>query len=512
MLPIQKIFNSFIEDCIQGASSDARIQIRRITRTLPRDDVPSLLRECHRLESSLILGHMDLVPCARGSLLQILRFLRKFSDGTIPNKESTFSSFRERQENLAYECLEDDVHQRASLVLSLVLGLDVPSWVPMFKHGPGSVAEGALGLDKSHLPVPEKLAESSLMQMLDPIRRLRTEPMISRTRISAVAKDWRGGRIIGMEPSWNMVLQLGLKDWMEHRTSTWIPYFDQTKQQKRLVFEAPFRLGTVDLSNASDHVSVDLCKAILPSNWFVALNSTRTSTYILPGGQCGRTNSMALMGNGFCFPLLSVMVFSLAMTAMSIGLGEPVTLHNMRKWQNLYGVQNFGDDLVFPVDLFPVLNFIFAQAGLVINHEKTGLGSFRETCGRYQFGDESPFGCYYLRFNEWSDETYDSLCSLHNVLKRHGYGRTAATLEASAPNWVARQRPGPNPSSNGIESDDADVRRTSQHLFKSKATVRQYAKREVSLADAGAWFQAFHGGIPAEETVSYLGVRLRFSR
>lgn len=512
MLPIQKILNSFIEDCIQGTSNDARMQIRRITRKLPRDDIALLLQECHRLETSLILGHVDIVPCARGSLLQILRFLRKLSDGTIPNRESTFASFRERQENLVYEQLEDDVHQRASLVLSLVLGEDVPAWVPVFKHGPGSVAEGALGLCKSSLPVPEKLAESSIMHMLDPIKRLRTEPMTVRTRISAVPKDWRGGRIIGMEPAWNMVCQLGLKDWLEHRTFTWIPYYDQTKQQQRLVFDAPYRLGTVDLSNASDHVSVDLCEAILPRNWFTALNSTRTSSYRLPDGSFGRTNSMALMGNGFCFPLLSVVVFALAMTAMSLALGEPVTLRNLRKWQNRYGVQNFGDDLVFPADLFPVLNFVFAQAGLVINHEKTGLGSFRETCGRYQFGDESPFNCYYLRFQEWSDETYDSLCRLHNVLKRHCYTRTAATLEASAPNWVARQRPTPNPSSNGIECDDADVRRTSQHLFKSKATVRHYAKREVCLADASGWFQAFHGGIPAEETVSYLGIRSRFPR
>lgn len=509
MIPVFRVFNSFVEDCIQGLSSDSRIQVRKIVRSLPSDDLSALLQACLDSESALISGTLDCYPNARGSLLQIFRFLRKMSTGTIPNREKTLKAFAERQDSLLYEDLEDDVHHCASTALSLILGEQLPDWVPAFKHGPGSVAEGALGLDKSSVPLAWILEDNNLTQMMDPIKRLRTEPMITRTRVSLVEKDWRGGRVIGMEPTWNMVLQLGLKDWLEHRTFTWVPYYDQTRQERMLLEKKHLRLGTVDLSNASDHVSVDLCKAILPSNWFAALYSVRSPTYKLSDNSIGITNSMALMGNGFCFPLLSSVVLALAMTAMSIGLGEPVTIRNMRKWQDLYGVQNFGDDLVFPVDLFPVLNFVFAQAGLVINHEKTGLGAFRETCGKYQFGDENPFRCYYLRSSEWSDKTYDGLCSLHNVLKRHGYGKTASTLEASCPSWVARQRPQTSPSSNGLECDDADVRRTSQHLFKSRATVRHYAKREVSLADASGWFSAFHGGIPREETVSYLGLRCK---
>lgn len=509
MLPLRKILLSFVEDCVEGIPKDERAQVRRIFRGLPHTVDRDYLIAANDVESALIRGDMDLSPVSSGSLLQILRFTRKISFGGIPNKEATFNSFHERQENLAYELLDDDVHHCAVSAMRIILGDELPTWIPSFKHGPGSVAEGALGLDKSSVPLPEKLAESSLAHMMDPIRRLRTEPMITRTRVSAVEKDWRGGRIIGMEPVWNMVLQLGLKDWIEHRTSMWIPYYDQSKQERMLTFDAPLRLGTVDLSNASDHVSVDLCKAILPSSWFSALNSVRTATYRLPDGRIGRTNSMALMGNGFCFPLLSSVVLALAMTAMSLGFGEPITLRNMRKWQNLYGVQNFGDDLVFPIALFPILNFVFAQAGLVINTDKTGLGPFRETCGRYQFGDCSPFRCYYLKSVEWSDETYDGLCGLHNVLKRHSYGRTAAALGESAPKWVPTQRPGPSPSSNGLESDDACVKRTSWHTFKSKSIIRHYAKREVCLADASGWFAAFHGGIPEEEIVSYQGLRIK---
>lgn len=327
--------------------------------------------------------------------------------------------------------------------------------------------------------------------------------MMEETRITVVPKDWRGGRVIGMEPAWNMVLQLGLKDWLEHRSFAYVPYYNQARQYGRLKETREFHLATVDLSSASDYITVDLVADVFPDAWFSAMAEVRTPRYRLPDDTVHRTESFALMGNGFCFPTLSIISLVFAVTAATIALGRKPSRHMWDYCTQTLGIQTFGDDLVFPVCMFDTLAYVYAQAGLVINNQKTGLGRFRETCGRYQFGDRNPFRCYYVHHLTWTPESYGGLLSLQNDLYNGGYRRSALAIACSAPSWVPRSNPfSSRPFGSGliVEGLDPDGKwcRSRQRL-RYPSFTELVRMRDVNLADQSGWFSAFHGGIPKEE-------------
>lgn len=447
---------------------------------------------------------LELSAVALGSVLFYCRFFRKIEIDN-GNDGEVIRLFHQRQQTLRNPCWREDTYRVARQWSSIVFGEELPSIPASFKHGPGSVAEGRLGLDKSSLYLPSSLQDIAALLNFDPMNRIRTEPAHVATRITVVPKDWRGGRVIGMEPCWNMVLQQGVKSLLMFQTSHLVPYHDQGKQRARLVGEYELPLATVDLSNASDHVSVALAHDIIPSVWFDLIYRTRTPRYQLPDGTVHRTESIALMGNACCFPVLSCVTLVLALTAMSLTFGHKPSYSTLRYYRSKMGVQTFGDDLVIPTVCEHELMAVFSQAGLVVNHDKSGFGRFRETCGWYHFEGSTPFECHYLRSNEWTENTYESLLSLENLLFDRGFPETAQALAASAPDWV----PGCHgtrfevPLACALHSrpvNPHDIRKNRRlHYWSLKVPRRTATTRTVELCDQTGWFVSFHGGIPHEE-------------
>lgn len=479
------------------------------TYTLSPTPTDDELRLLGVLEKEATTGQLKLSAVALGSILYYARFFRKVERGGVRDHE-VLTSFHERQKNMRGPRWREDTYRVARHWSSLVFGESLPSVPASFKHGPGSVAEGRLGLDKSSLYFPSSLQEVAKSLNFDPINRIRVEPITTATRITVVPKDWRGGRVIGMEPSWNMVLQQGVKSLLMYQTSHLVPYHDQGKQRARLygVYELP--LATVDLSNASDYVSVELAYDLIPGVWFDLLDRTRTPRYLLPDGTIHRTESIALMGNACCFPVLSCVTLVLALTSATFALGFSPSRTNLRILTQRYGIQTFGDDLVVPKECEHELMAVFAQAGLVVNHDKSGFGSFRETCGLFHFEGSSPFECSYLRYLDWNEDSYESLLSLENRLYDSGFPLTAQALAASAPQWV----PGSKgllfhvPFGHALKSrplNPLNVRRDRRfHKWKLRQPKRATSTRTVDLCDQSGWFASFHGGIPVEE-VTRLG-------
>lgn len=148
-------------------------------------------------------------------------------------------------------------------------------------------------------------------------------------------------------------------------------------------------LATIDLSSASDSVTIQLVAELLPPSWFAYLDCVRCSHVVMPedfdpsddptaqksvvGGKCMHEMSMfSSMGNGFTFELESLIFWALA-----------------RAFTTLTGIRGrisvFGDDIIIPREAAPRFAKVLNWFGFKVNTEKScwDRKGFRESCGAH---------------------------------------------------------------------------------------------------------------------------------
>lgn len=223
-------------------------------------------------------------------------------------------------------------------------------------------------------------------------------------RLGFVPKNAKTDRGTVTEPSLNMMFQLGYGDVIARRLRKHgIDTRDQTLNQ-RLAREGSLtnELATLDLSSASDLVSRGLVKFLLPDDWYFMLNALR-SDQVRWGKRTLCLNKFSSMGNGFTFPLETLIFWSIAYTVCG------------------NNVSAFGDDIICPSNRAEEVVRVLGLCGFSVNPEKSFIrGPFRESCGHdYYLGtDIRPY------FQD-SGITAQSLFVLHNFYVRHGDVRRA---------------------------------------------------------------------------------------
>jgi len=141
--------------------------------------------------------------------------------------------------------------------------------------------------------------------------------------------------------------------------------------------------ATIDLSSASDTISYELVKAILPEDWFRCLDQCRTPRIDLGEWRYGQyaellerdgiyddvytLEKFSSMGNGFTFELETMIFFAICVAVC----GRDATA----------GV--YGDDIIVKDNVADKLCTVLRSCGFVINSDKTfsGVPYFRESCG-----------------------------------------------------------------------------------------------------------------------------------
>jgi hypothetical protein len=130
--------------------------------------------------------------------------------------------------------------------------------------------------------------------------------------------------------------------------------------------------ATGDLERASDSVLAEHCNRVLPRLWYKALRKclTHQVRYKQNGEwKQGYSFSVLPMGNGATFPI-ETLIFYCVIKA----IGE------LMEVDGLYSV--YGDDLIYPSKLHPVIQRVFPLLGFSLNIEKSYAEShFRESCG-----------------------------------------------------------------------------------------------------------------------------------
>lgn len=226
----------------------------------------------------------------------------------------------------------------------------------------GTIMSGAPHLLASHLRGRGPSAE-----VLD----VRVTPAVW----DSVPKNFKTERGICKEPDLNVVVQGYLGRCIQKRLvdRVGIDIRDQTRNQ-RAAFKASLSgdIATLDLSAASDSIATELVYELLPLEWASLLASARSDVVRLPDGSTIRQEKFSSMGNGFTFPLETLIFWGLSTAAMSEG-----------------SALVYGDDIIVPTrDALNVIS-VLSDLGFAVNKDKSFYDEsilFRESCGCDFFG------------------------------------------------------------------------------------------------------------------------------
>lgn len=199
---------------------------------------------------------------------------------------------------------------------------------------------------------------------------------MNENRPSHVPKDVRKCRPISIEPSLNVFLQQGVGRWLGRHMKMcgFADIHDGQAVNRRKA--GSLQNGTIDLSNASDTISTELVKYLLPWDWYAVMDEIRSHNYAYRGNT-GSYSNFSTQGNAFTFPLETLIFKAVVMAATGLGRGE---------------VTVYGDDIIVPLSSAEKAVEGLTIAGFTVNTEKSYYGQhddirkfFRESCGADYF-------------------------------------------------------------------------------------------------------------------------------
>lgn len=254
--------------------------------------------------------------------------------------------------------------------------------------------------------------------------------LVRGNRFSTVAKDSTKRRGICIEPLGNLFCQLGIGRYLKRRLSgvgilvdredhvecpiellRTRPSFtgQDLHRMKAQVGSAMGGWATLDLSNASDTVSFELVRDVLPPDWFELLCACR-SPYTLFRKKWRRLEKFSSMGNGFTFELETLLFLCLIAAESGLQVGTDLFC--------------YGDDILIPERRYRDASAVLEAFGFEVNQKKSfHVGPFRESCG----GDF--FSGYNVRPVFVKDEMDSPLrwCALHNEIVRRWGSKSLAS-------------------------------------------------------------------------------------
>lgn len=263
------------------------------------------------------------------------------------------------------------------------------------RHGPGAVAGGEKGHQKSHFKHTFDSVDRLLGYDSECLFRLPTAPYLvldrvdSVTRVVTVPKDCRGVRIISCEPMSMQFLQQGLLGHLMRvlplRSEGRIEFLTQHRNQElaRLGSYDPSTWATIDFSDASDTIRLDHIKMLFPSEWVDLFCALRSPYMRFPDGDAVEITTAFPMGAALCFPAEALVFASLAQAITDVfycgasGIVPSVTV--------------FGDDVIIHQSCAQEYLDASRRFGLRPSDRKcffSRFTHFRESCGHEYFAGE----------------------------------------------------------------------------------------------------------------------------
>jgi hypothetical protein len=211
--------------------------------------------------------------------------------------------------------------------------------------------------------------------------------------LSFVPKKWNKLRSMSKEGSLNQFFQLGTGGVIQDRLKRWCNIDLKTQAAShrllaKLASKYPeIGCATVDWSQASDRIWIEVIRRLVPEDWFQWLCLIRSPASFIVDKKGNPVKGYELpmigtMGNGFVFPLQTLVFYALLVAlARRRGIDE-------------IDISVFGDDCYVPCDLIEDVQWLAEKLGWQLNVEKSHWdGRFRESCGldAYMGTDVRPF-------------------------------------------------------------------------------------------------------------------------
>jgi hypothetical protein len=271
------------------------------------------------------------------------------------------------------------------------------SWIETaenLRFGPGATTSKSRRLADVYYKIGDSLPECShtLLPLLFYIRqefpKWDFEAKLARgSRVVTVPKSAKTDRVICIEPDLNVLIQLGIGRSIRTRLRrVGLLYPDAQQRNAAAAEEGSITgsLATVDLSSASDTISKELVRCLMPSDWLQALEQARSPVALFEGRSIP-LEKFSAMGNGYTFELETLIFWAIA---------KSVVEHHP-EWNQRVLV--YGDDIILDSQAVNLLSEVFDEVGFTMNPKKTfSNGPFRESCGKHYFRgvDVTP---YYVR-------------------------------------------------------------------------------------------------------------------
>ncbi|DAD52689.1 RNA-directed RNA polymerase [ssRNA phage SRR7976301_4] len=230
--------------------------------------------------------------------------------------------------------------------------------------------EGKAHASLSAIPYFEELVSSSPLWMSHTNEEFHCVPVESSVMFT-VPKNSGIDRVACKEPEVNMYLQRAYGVFIRNRMKRFgIDLQDQSRNRALARIGSRDRsYATLDLSSASDTISTEIVRQVLPPDWFNLLNALRVKSVVLPDGCLHQLQMFSSMGNGFTFELESLIFWVLARATASLIRARGRILV-------------YGDDIVVSSSLARMLSRVLPWFGFIVNDSKSFIdGPFRESCG-----------------------------------------------------------------------------------------------------------------------------------
>lgn len=197
-----------------------------------------------------------------------------------------------------------------------------------------------------------------------------TSKIVQGNYITTVPKNAKTDRTIAKEPAGNMMLQRATGKCISRRlthTGNDIPSGADRAKKLARIGSLDSSLVTIDLKAASDSISYALVESLLPTQWRLLLEHTRSPRYNIDG-KWYDFNKWSSMGNGYTFELETLIFLSIVRSIVP-----------KDEWCKC---NVFGDDIICPTEYAAPVIKLLADYGFITNVDKTFTeGFFRESCG-----------------------------------------------------------------------------------------------------------------------------------
>lgn len=243
--------------------------------------------------------------------------------------------------------------------------------------------------------------------------------IVRSSRLSFVPKYTEISRTICTEPLLNMVFQKGIASILERRLRQ-VMKIDLSVQPSlnadlARIGSVTGKFGTIDLSSASDSMSLSLVREMFPADVVRWLEMTRSKTTILPDGREIELHMISSMGNAFTFPLQTI-YFSALVYGAYRSMGIPLIRPKAHAPGN-FAV--FGDDIIVDNRAYDLVVELLSLSGFSVNVDKSfNSGLFRESCGSDFYRGYNVRGVYVKRLRDAND-CYSAINRLNRWSARH---------------------------------------------------------------------------------------------